>query len=50
MTRRHIPRTTPLARYGFLTLTLLAATTHQTIPALICAALTAYAWKGHRAR
>ncbi|MEV6165707.1 hypothetical protein AB0L71_28105 [Streptomyces sp. NPDC052052] len=41
-------RTSPLARYGFLAITLLAITTNQLTPALICATATAYAWKGHR--
>ncbi|MFF7631449.1 hypothetical protein [Streptomyces cyaneofuscatus] len=52
MTRRlrRLRRTSPLARYGFLTLTLLALTTNQLAPALICAAATTYAWKGHRTR
>lgn len=36
---------TPLARYGFITLALIALTTAQTGPFLICAALAAYAWK-----
>lgn len=45
--RRPVP---PLIRYGFLALTLLATLTHQTGPALFCAAITALTWKGHRTR
>lgn len=40
----------PLVRYGFLALTLLAITTNQPAPALVCAAVTALTWKGHRPR
>lgn len=47
---RHPRRISPLARYGFLTLTVLALLTNQLTPALICATATAYAWKGHRNR
>lgn len=36
---------TPLARWAFPTLTVLAALTHQPIPALLCAAATLLAWK-----
>jgi hypothetical protein len=38
------------AGYLFLTLTLLAAYTDQTGLALVCAALAALTWKGHRNR
>ena len=40
----------PLIRYGFLTLTLLAICTAQTTPAIVCAVATAITWKGHRTR
>lgn len=51
MPRRLRPRpVSPLIRYGFLTLTLLALITAQTGPAIICAAITALTWKGHRNR
>ena len=51
MTRRLRRRpVTPLIRYGFLTLTLLALLTAQTGPALVCAAITTLTWKGHRNR
>lgn len=40
----------PLIRYGFLTLTLIAFLTAQTGPAIICTAITALTWKGHRPR
>ncbi|SBU98152.1 hypothetical protein YUMDRAFT_06073 [Streptomyces sp. OspMP-M45] len=49
-TRRHSRRSSPLARYGFLALTLLALLTNQLAPALLAATATAYAWKGHRTR
>lgn len=45
--RRQVP---PLIRYGFLALTLIAFFTDQPGPALICAAITALTWKGHRPR
>lgn len=48
MTRTRLRRHPALARYGFLTL--LALCTNQLIPTLLCAAATAYAWKGHRTR
>lgn len=34
----------PLARYGFTTLAAVALLTGQPTPALVCAALAAYAW------
>lgn len=40
--RRHLH--SPLARYGFTTLTILAITTGQIIPAFITGTLAAYAW------
>jgi hypothetical protein len=51
MPRRRLPLrrpASPLIRYSFLTLTLLALLTAQTGPAIICAAITALTWKGHR--
>jgi hypothetical protein len=50
MPRRRLRRwpVTPLIRYGFLTL--LALLTNQTGPAILCAAITALTWKGHRPR
>ncbi|MEV3996725.1 hypothetical protein AB0K62_13745 [Streptomyces halstedii] len=50
MTRPRLHRSTPLARYGFFALTLLALLTNQLAPALLAATATAYAWKGHRTR
>ncbi|MBW1603414.1 hypothetical protein JJV70_15140 [Streptomyces sp. JJ66] len=38
----------PLARHGFTALAVLAAATGQYLPALICAAIAAHAWKAHR--
>ncbi|MFE1125887.1 hypothetical protein ACFW6R_04475 [Streptomyces albidoflavus] len=35
----------PLARWGLTSLALLAVATRQPIPALVCAALAALAWK-----
>lgn len=40
----------PLIRYAFLTLTLLALLTAQTGPFIVCAAITALTWKGHQNR
>lgn len=50
MPRRRLRRrpVSPLIRYGFLTLTLLALLAAQTGPAIVCAAITAATWKGHR--
>jgi hypothetical protein len=48
-TRRHLPLLhplrTPLARWGFTLLALLAATTHQAWPFIITTALAAYGWR-----
>ncbi|MCZ7413056.1 hypothetical protein [Streptomyces sp. WMMC897] len=44
--RRHIRG--PLARYGFAACAAVALATDQLLPALVCAALAAYAWKAHR--
>ncbi|MFD6375372.1 hypothetical protein [Streptomyces sp. KR2] len=41
--RRHLRA--PLARWGLAALALLAVATRQPIPALVCAALAALAWK-----
>lgn len=43
---------TPLARWGFTALAVLALTSSQTIPFLITAALATYAWRNrpHRPR
>lgn len=40
--RRHLH--TPLARWGFTTLAILAIYTGQILPALVVGALAAYAW------
>ena len=63
MPRRRLPLrrpASPLIRYSFLTLTLLAlltaqtgpfiVCTAQTTPAIVCAVATAITWKGHRTR
>ncbi|MET8746278.1 hypothetical protein [Streptomyces sp. NPDC004728] len=39
-----------LAGYAFAALTLLAIYINTTGPALVCAAVTALTWKGHRTR
>ncbi|MFE1205666.1 hypothetical protein ACFW5V_28680 [Streptomyces sp. NPDC058762] len=53
-TRSYSPLTatlrTPLARYGFTALALLALTTAQTGPFLITTALAAYAWRNPTSR
>ena len=52
MTRRRRRRRpvlgTPLARWGFTTLALLAVATGQPVPAFVCATLAALAWKAPR--
>ena len=45
MRRRRPTLGTPLARYGFTTLAALSIATGQPIPAFVCAALAALAWK-----
>lgn len=42
--RRRLALHTPLARWGFTTLTVLAIYTGQVIPALVTGTLAAYAW------
>jgi hypothetical protein len=38
----------PLARWGFPALAVLAATTHQPLAAILCGAVAALAWKARR--
>ncbi|MFF7142282.1 hypothetical protein ACFZB5_13670 [Streptomyces nodosus] len=44
--RRHFR--SPLARYGFTVLAVLALATAQTGPALVCTALAIHAWRHRR--
>ncbi|MDX3314668.1 hypothetical protein P1S61_37575 [Streptomyces sp. ME08-AFT2] len=39
---------TPLARWGFTVLAVLALTTGQTVPFLVTAAIATYAWRTRR--
>lgn len=43
--RRRLNLTSPLGRWGFATLAILALTTRQTVPGLCCAGIAIYAWK-----
>ena len=43
--RRRLNLTSPLGRWGFTLLALLAITTGQYAPGLVCADIATYAWK-----
>ena len=42
--RRRLNLTSPLGRWGFTLLAILAITTGQPIPAVICTSIALYAW------